>query len=612
MAILTFFVGLLLVLFPNRGDRDPELPEKDNKFIVRDSEPDSEKNESVSNRLLPVSERESQARSSTGVIEEFEEWMGRFLPAESSGRGQLIEEGVAIAGRRRQEMKRLIQEDPETALALAVPYQFRREFPPEITGQLETPVSNFAQFQLVVYCSEPGHAEDGHAESEYVRMAKFGGNRYEVHTFGLRFNVTTKDLLSIHGIAIDEVLAMADDPIRVLSELERADRGFDADIAVSVGGNVYGASDEEAVRRLRTTLEEDEGSLGPLPGAGYRALQREEVDGVSLLFPVEPDEKINFADLSELQSSDHTLGPKTMLYIRARFSDQGPDFEPIDLATLNEQQALCEAFWFENSYGKSSLTTTFTDTITLPESAHESGFFEAALPLVKAAGEAKGEDWDSENYDFYTMITNLGGLNYRGIAEVGGRLSHLDTPEATHVKTASHEFGHNLGLWHANYWETDSTSPIGRDSIPFGYVGDEEGNEWDEAGHNFSVMSYEKGAGDMNEGRAHYTTGEKVKLDWLVAEDGDWVSVDQTTATPIRLYRHDVESDDFGAMLTGMARAIQINMDSGDYAATDKRRYWLSYRRPPDIVQISGSDSSRRIGIILRSRDFQKQFSRSL
>ena len=66
--------------------------------------------------------------------------------------------------------------------------------------------------------------------------------------------MTTKDLLSVHGIAIDEVLAMADDPVRVLSESERADRGFDANIAVAVGGNVYGAADEEAVRRLRSNL----------------------------------------------------------------------------------------------------------------------------------------------------------------------------------------------------------------------------------------------------------------------------------------------------------------------------------------------------------------------
>ena len=340
LAGLTFFVGVLLVWFVDRGDRPEGVrPGFSTWKHVKNQGADPflalghVKNQGTdpflkhgSDGLHPLSEREPRTRPPTGAIGEFEEWMERFLYEDSSGRGQLIGEGVAVAGRRRQEMKRLIREDPETALDLAVPYQFRREFPPVITAQLETPVSNFAQFQLNVYCSDPGHAEDehaghGHAESEYERIAKFGGNRYEVQTFGRRFNVTTKDLLSIHGIAIDGVLAMADDPVRVLSEAERADRGFDAEIAVSVGGNVYGAANEDAVRRLRTTLEVDEGSLGPLPAAGYRALQREEVEGVSLLFAAEPDEEIDFAGLSEMQSSDHTLGPKTMLYIRVRSTD---------------------------------------------------------------------------------------------------------------------------------------------------------------------------------------------------------------------------------------------------------------------------------------------------
>ena len=591
LGILIIFVGVLLVWFSDRGDRDsgPEgvRPGFSTWGHVKNQGTDQKSFlKHDSNGLLQVSERESQSRPTTDAIEEFEDWMESFLSEDSSGRGQLIEEGVAISGRRRQEMKRLIREDPETALAFAVPYQFRREFPPEITAQLETPVSNFAQFQLNVYCSDPGHAGHGHAESEYERIAKFGGNRYEVHTFGRRFNVTTKDLLSIHGIAIDEVLAIADDPVRVLSESERADRGFDANIAVVVGGNVYGVADEEAVMRLRTTLEEDEGSLGPLPAAGYRALQREVVEGVSLLFAAEPDEEINFATLSEMPSAPHTLGPKTMLYIRARFSDQEEDFEPIDLATLKDRQSLCEAFWFENSYGKSSLTTTFTDTITLPESANHYKdqsywLYEHGLPLAKAAGEGKGEDWDPENYDFYTILTDNGDRRQFSGAGVGGRGSTLGGAEASNIRIASHEFGHNLGLHHANYWRTDSTSPIGRDSIPGGYVDDEEGDEWIEYGHIFSVMGNLYDSREISDHRGHYTTGEKVKLDWLVAEDGDWISVDQTTTTPIRLYRHDVEAGKFNSMIPGVARAIKINLDSGDYAEKEKRRYWLSYRLWP-------------------------------
>ena len=65
-------------------------------------------------------------------------------------------------------------------------------------------------------------------------------------------------------------------------------------------------------------------------------------------------------------------------------------------------------------------------------------------------------------------------------------------------------------------------------------------------------MGAQNGGGDLNAGRGHYTTGEKVQLDWLVAGVGDWVSVSESTQAPIRLYRHDVESELFGSMTPGV------------------------------------------------------------
>ncbi len=518
------------------------------------------------------------------AINAFDDWMERYFKADPANRDQLIEEGIALAQHRRSELKLLIQVDPEAALAAAIPYDLRRELPPAILEHLETPVSDYASYDLLVYCLDPDHSQGG-----YERLASIGESRYEVFTYGRRLNVTTKERLSLHGMAIDEILAMGEDPIRVLSEAERLDRGFSTPRVVAVGNDYYEWADEAALNRLRQLLRQDEGILGPSPGRIHWELRHGEVEGVSLLLaenPVGLPEEFEFPELL----SPYTEGSKTMLYIRARFSDQEADHEPIDLATLKERQAGSEAFWHENSYGKVSLTSTFTDTITLPnpasyyaglESDQLKTLFEDALPLARAEGRDKGQDWNANNYDFYTMITTGGEFGYGGKAFLGGRGSHLNGSGASRVRTASHEFGHNLGLRHANYWFTDSTSPIGRDSIPDGYVGDEEGDEWTEYGHRHSVMSGQRGSGDLNEGRGHYTTGEKVKLDWLVSGDGDWVSVNQTTTTPIRLYRQDVESDYFAERIRGVARAIKIDKDSGDYAATDKRRYWLSYRRLP-------------------------------
>ncbi len=501
------------------------------------------------------------------------------LPNEKS---LLMQEGLSLARSRHREMKSLIQSDPKTALALAVPYEIRRVLPSEIIDLLEIPISKFAEYELLVYCPEPGQQGGG-----FERQAFIDEKVYQVYAYGNRLEVATKDKLSLHGIAIDEILAVSDDPVRILSDAEKTDRSFNSDIVASVGGNFYSVSDAGALERLREILDRDERSLGPRPKIEYRALSFGEEEGITVLYAEDWDFLEN--GLPELQSV-HTEGPKRMLYIRARFSDQNANHEPNDLETLKQRQAGCEAFWFENSYGKSTLTTVFTDTVSLPESAgyyasRTSGrlnhLYGDVIPLVIAAGRAKDQDWDPANYDFFTLLTTGGSWRYAGVAAAGGRRSHLNGAYASNVKIASHEFGHNLGLRHANYWRTDSTSPIGRDSIPGGYVGDHEGDEWIEYGHKFSVMSGQGGQGDFNEGRGHYSTGEKVHIEWLVAGDGDWVSVSESTSTPIRLYRHDVESDRFDQMTSGVPRAIKISRDSGDYAETEKRRFWLSYRRLP-------------------------------
>ena len=131
-----------------------------------------------------------------------------------------------------------------------------------------------------------------------------------------------------------------------------------------------------------------------------------------------------------------------MLFIRARFSDQEADREPIDLATLKEGQESCEAFWHENSYGKVIPVHNLYRHHNPAQSRqplsrnHERWsvkstnlgrpFRRVPLPLAKAAGQGKGQDWDAANYDFCTMITATGDEGHGPmpvLLTVGGRHS---------------------------------------------------------------------------------------------------------------------------------------------------------------------------------------------
>ena len=68
----------------------------------------------------------------------FREWTRRWLAARTADRrGVLMAEGVALAKARRAEFLRLIEDEPERALAEAVPLLVRQELPAEVLAWIE-------------------------------------------------------------------------------------------------------------------------------------------------------------------------------------------------------------------------------------------------------------------------------------------------------------------------------------------------------------------------------------------------------------------------------------------------------------------------------------------
>jgi hypothetical protein len=469
-------------------------------------------------------------------------------------------------------MKELIRRDPEAALAVAVPYAARQSLPAEVVELLETPVSTSADLDVSLACGGP----DG--RSILSRRVWLEGTEREVFAFGDRVHVQSKNRLSLHGIAIDEVMALDDSPVRILDEAEKQDRTL-AGLVFQAGHRLYRADSEEVVEKVSSELAASETTLDPDFLPTYRGLATGEMEGVEFL-AMQDGAPGDDSDLPPEIFSPRTEGAKTMLYIRARFANEGPTSEPVALATVQTEQAKSEAYWAENSYGKGSLATTFTDVVTLPMDGPDYvGNFGGLRNDAAAAALALNSAWNRDNFDFYTIVTNNAGFPYAGVAQLNNKGSHL-IKNYISVRTAAHEYGHNLGLNHSAYWRTDSPSPIGADSAPGGYVGDSPDNERIEYGHKFCVMGAQNGSGDFNEGRAHFTAGNKNRLDWLNTADGDIATT--TTSGTFRLYRHDVKQADFGSMTAGVARAIKIDLPATDPTAFgNPYKYWLNYRLLP-------------------------------
>lgn len=473
------------------------------------------------------------------AVRSFDAWAERWSSAPPAERSSMEQEGLRLARARREAMRTLIRENPERALREALPFARRSQLPAAVAALLEQPVSAAGSFEVLIACG----FGDTHHHDALDRITTAGGRRYETFTYGRRLDVTTKNEISVHGIAVDDLLALSDAPVRVMPDEERAARGIAGPgLAVEVLGEVRRLSGTNELARLEAALIAQEDVVDPDAKAPR--------DGGGGPAPL----------------STYTEGAKTLLYIRCDFPDH-PGF-PTSLATLSNAMNNVAQYWDETSHARCTLAPTFVPVvIRLPQTgAYYVTRFSSLIADAKAAALSNG--YNAADYNFLVVVTrNGGGFNfgYAGKAWIGSAGCHVVDPYYT-LRTLGHELGHNFGLYHANYWRTDSDCPIGRDSPDGGYVTNGIGREAIEYGHRFTIMSAQNSS-DMNDRTAQFAAREKVRMDWLKGTD---VRV-LTNSALVRLYRHDHRD------ATGTPRAIHIDRPTSDYTGVN-RRYWLSYR----------------------------------
>ena len=450
--------------------------------------------------------------------EEFQGWVESYR---EDPKAADLEEGVALAKARRTVLKRAIELDPERAMELAILEKGRWGLPEEIVGLLETLVSTAGEFERVVSCYLGGLERPLGIPIE-ERFVTFDEKRYRAFTFGRRVELQTKDRISLFGISIDDALAFSPDPVRkVLNDDELLAEAF---------GEERRFADEDELDHYVAMLVGDENAPGP-------------------------GTQVDFAE------SPWTEGIKRILYLRVRFADQDPAYEPVTLATAQGHQDDVAEHYRIASYGKLNVTTVFPDMITLTQnkSAYVGKGLSDMMNEARAAaivmGDAQGEDWDYNNYDLYTIISDGGIGSYAGVAQVGGKKSHHQKGY-TSLRTAGHEFGHNLGLSHAHFNYTSDLNPRG--STPIDGLGRVE------YGHRFSIMSGQAGSDMSNPTLPHFTVHEKWRLDWITDSDFAEITNSGQNST-YRLFQNDDQN------ATGL-RALRL--PSGGALS----RYWLSYR----------------------------------
>jgi hypothetical protein len=447
----------------------------------------------------------------------FDEWLDTFHSDTATAD---LDRGVRLARERRKVLKGLIQLDPERALDAAVRRDDRTGLPDEIEELLEVRISAAAGFERVVSCYT-GDLKKPEGVSEEERFVSFDDKRYRAFTYGRREGLQTKNRVSVFGIAVDDVLAVSADPVREIPE---------DGLTVESFGEIQRFESKDELDHYVAMLVADEEAAGP-------------------------------GGETDVAESAWTEGDKRILYLRVRFADDAPTYEPVTLATAQSHQDDVAEHYRIASYGKLNVTTVFPDMINLSQNKSEyvgqglGKMMNEARDMATAMGEAEGEDWDYRNFDLYTIVSDRGIGSYAGIAQVGGPKSHHQRGY-TSLRTSGHEFGHNLGLSHAYFNYTSDLNPRG--ATPTNGLGRVE------YGHRFSVMSAQSGSDFDNPSIPHFTVHEKWRLDWLT--NADMVDVTgQSQAGTYRLFQNDHEDT------TGL---LALRLPSGGSLS----KYWLSYR----------------------------------
>lgn len=468
------------------------------------------------------------------ATEAFHQWAKAYAGETPERQLSMLTEGTRLANEHRASMKHLIQEAPRLALEQAIPMVIRQRLPEEITMLLEERINNEGFYGVL------GIAEEGNQTRLGIRrIATIDEKRYEAHVYGRRETQRTTEQMNIVGVAVDGQLAIDESPLRQLEDGEKpdpkrkaieicpiskratpVDRAENGELptisisspAVEVGSQIYYLCHGGHIQAFADGLVAKEGQTG----------------GASKPTGTIP--------------SSWTTGPRRVLYIRATFPDQRTD--PQTEKESYDMMRQTSDFMAENSYGKCYFVTTVTPLIVLPRTLDwynlDNTDGSAGAVLTDARTAAREAGFDTSSYDLYAVRYNGPG-SFSGQGYVGGAGVWL---KSSSVGVAAHEFGHNLGLWHANYWNTGGKSTIGSGSNG-------------EYGHSFDTM------GSASAGNYHFNAQHRAALSWLPSTGSTKV----TQSGVYRIYQIDQPLQD-----PAKRYALTFTKDV-------QRSYWCEFRQ---------------------------------
>jgi uncharacterized delta-60 repeat protein len=409
----------------------------------------------------------------------FSHWARRYLAAPVAERKTMLAEGIATATARRVVLAKMIRENPEQALAAAVPMMVRRDLPAEVTAQIEERVSGKGSVNLLAGTPVLGSKN----VVLKTRHALVGRSEYEAFSYGRRAKLSYLPEVSVLGIALDGMLAVSDSPIRMLEAGETADGKTVAEVCL-ISGAATPVQPGGPLNTRETTALETNGMIQMVcKPAHISKLEVRLIAGEGLQANGLPGS----SSVLGKPAYAWTHGPKKVLIIRVDFSDfPGPPTNndgtvvtpqyAVDLINApNQGKDLYE----QSSYGQTSLvmgpvvagvSPDVTAVLRMPATgssyalAPPAGTGASNLLHSDARTLATDAGYNLANYDrigvVFTSLSRIVGSNltYGGLASLQGK--EFWSNGNTNFGNISHEIGHSYGLNHASSWAVTDGNPV--------------------------------------------------------------------------------------------------------------------------------------------------------
>ncbi|MFN7561561.1 MAG: Calx-beta domain-containing protein, partial [Prosthecobacter sp.] len=482
----------------------------------------------------------------------FREWFDEYKANPST---ESLELGKAYAKQHTAEIAKLLVSDPQLAIESAVPMVMRQKLPKEIVALLEDRVRVRGDYE--VYGNTPLPGQEATTEPYTRTVTTEDGKRWNAHVYGKRQWQRSTSNASLNGVAVGREMAVSDSPLRVLEvgEVPQGDgrtvveacpvSGIETEVEKAPDGSLAAVSEETPA------FETPERVIYVCSGGHITQIAEQYLSDEEKAHWQQLGTDLNagtgsgpaHAPISGTIPSGWTTGNRSFLYIRACFPDS-----PVDPQNEQECHDMFKAandYIVQTSYGRCYLTYAFPPLVVLPYPLEWYNRYNTDVGggdyLVQnhAIQIAKSMGYNNGSYNMWAVRWSGGPGSYGGSASVGAAGMRMKSSSSG---VFLHELGHNLGVWHANYWRTTPPSVTG------------PGNNL-EYGNIFDVM----GSSGSN---GQYTASFKNTLSWMPPEQF-W------NVTSSGLYR--ISQTDASIADPSLRYAVRVRRDA-------ERDFWAEFR----------------------------------